>query len=165
MDMNKNNGDHDCTDETLSPAGKKNSFFQTILNLDHAPSTISCSFTPLATPLNSGSLNDPILAGVINEDQAKDLFDLFFLHLNSFNNLFDPFLHSVPYVRSKCPFLFTTIIMAATKFFKPELFMACQRMAIDLAARAFVESWKHVEVVQAFTCLARWKDPGDNVSN
>jgi hypothetical protein len=180
MEMDEDDEDCDRTDESLFPAklirkeNQRNSFFQTILNPKHeAPCTTSCSSTrgesfpppPLTTPSTSSGLDDPMSAGLIDEKQAKVLFDLFFLRLNPFANLFDPALHSVHYVRSKCPFLFTTIIMAATKFFQPELFKACQKMANDLAARAFVEAWKRVEVVQAFACLTYWKDPDDNVCN
>jgi NDP-sugar pyrophosphorylase family protein len=113
-------------------------------------------------PIPSG-LNDPITAGIIDEDEAKVLFDLIYLRLNPFINLFDPTLHSVPYVRSKCPFLFTTLIMAGCKFFKPEVFKQCQKLANEFAIRAFAEAWKRVEVVQAFACLTYWKDPDDNV--
>ena len=110
-----------------------------------------------------GCLNDPITTGLIDENEAEVLFDLIFLRLNPFVNLFDPALHCVPYVRSKCPFLFTTMIMAACKFFKHDLFKQCQKLANDLAVRAFAEAWKRVEVVQAFACLTYWKDRGDNV--
>jgi len=175
MDMDDDDDDGDRNDEGLFPAKlirkERNSFFQTILNPKPEPPTASSSAghdahtppTPVA-PAVSGSPNDPIIAGIIDEDQAKVLFDLFFLRLNPFANLFDPALHSVPYVRSRCPFLFTTIIMSASKFFRPEIFKPCQKMAHELSCLAFSECWKRVEVVQAYACLTYWKDPDDNVS-
>jgi hypothetical protein len=178
MEIKEDDEDCDRTDETLFPAklirkeNRRNSFFQTILNPKHeAPCPTSCSSSrnesfqpqPLHIPVASATLPDPVSAGIIDEELAKVLFDLFFLRLNPFANLFDPALHSVPYVRAKCPFLFTTIIMAGAKFFRTELFKACQKMANDYAARAFAEAWKRVEVVQAFACLTYWKDPDDNV--
>lgn len=175
LDMDEDEEDPDRNDEGLFPAklirkeNQRNSFFRTILNPEHEtpPSSApnrgnSYPPQPRAAVLPSG-LNDPITAGLIKEDEAKVLFDLIFLRLNPFVNLFDPALHSVPYVRSKCPFLFTTLIMAGCKFFKPELFKPCQKLANEFAFRAFAEAWKRVEVVQAFACLTYWKDPDDNV--
>jgi hypothetical protein len=173
-DDDDDDGDHN--DESFFPAklirreNQRNSFFRTILNpeespADSGPSNRGTSYTPpqiRLAPLPSG-LNDPITAGIINEEGAKMLFDLIYLRLNPFINLFDPALHSVTYVRSKCPFLFTTLIMAGCKFFKPEIFKPCQKLANDFAVRAFAEAWKRVEVVQAFACLTYWKDPDDNV--
>jgi hypothetical protein len=91
------------------------------------------------------------------------LFDAIFLRLNPFINLFDPTLHTPTYVRSKCPFLFTTLIMAGCKFFKAEKFKRCQKLANEFAIRAFAEGWKRIEVVQAFACLTYWKEPDDTV--
>ncbi|KAJ1309932.1 hypothetical protein OPQ81_006691 [Rhizoctonia solani] len=104
---------------------------------------------------------DPIAAGLMDEAQAKVLFDLVFLRLNPFINLFDPVLHTVPYVRSRCPFLFTCLIMAGCKFWKPELFKQTQRIANEFVVKAFADQWKRVEVVQAFACMTYWKEPED----
>ena len=174
LDMDDDDEDPDRTDEALFPAtlikreNQRNSFFRTILNPEETPATSatqrSTSFTPpqQVAPVPSG-LSDPISAGIITEDDAKTLFDAIFLRLNPFINLFDPALHTVSYVRSKCPFLFTTLIMAGCKFFKAEKFKQCQKLANEFAVRAFAESWKRVEVVQAFACLTYWKDPDDTV--
>jgi hypothetical protein len=178
MDLDDDEEDCDRTDEGLFPAklirkeNQRNSFFRTILNPEHeAPSTPPCHSRrgsslpppqPRAAAIPNG-LNDPISAGIVDEEESKVLFDAIFLRLNPFVNLFDPALHTVPYIRSKCPFLFTTLIMAGCKFFKPEMFKRCQHLANDFAIRAFAEGWKRVEVVQAFACLTYWKDPDDNV--
>ncbi|KAJ7489970.1 fungal-specific transcription factor domain-containing protein [Mycena galericulata] len=133
---------------------QRNSFFRTILNPPEAPNGAPRPSPPHQNRGPSSQYTDP--------DQAKVLFDLIFLRLNPFINLFDPALHSVHYVRSKCPFLFTTLIMAGCKFFKPEVFKPCQKLAHEFAVRAFAEAWKRVEVVQAFACLTYWQDPDDN---
>ncbi|KAH7906062.1 fungal-specific transcription factor domain-containing protein [Hygrophoropsis aurantiaca] len=149
--------------------GKENSFFSKILNPEPKspalpPSSRGNSY-PLhqlrPAPLPSG-LHDPITAGLISESKAKVLFDAIFLRLNPFINLFDPALHSVAYVRSKCPLLFTTLIMAGCKFFEPSLYKDCLKLAHELAVRAFAEGWKRVEVVQAFACLTYWREQDDN---
>lgn len=171
MDMDDDDDDPDPFPAKMISKEKnqRNSFFRTILNPEEAPPGIGPnrgnSFSPpqpRSAPAASG-YNDAIAAGIVDEEQAKVLFDLIFLRLNPFINLFDPALHSVHYVRSKCPFLFTTLIMAGCKFFKPELFKQCQKLANEFAVRAFAEAWKSVEVVQAFACLTYWKDPDDNV--
>jgi hypothetical protein len=146
---------------------RENSFFRTILNPEHKSPMLHVPRNPYLpqslrpAPLPIG-LNDPITAGLINENKAKILFDAIFLRLNPFINLFDPALHSVAYVRSKCPLLFTTLIMAGCKFFEPSLYKECLRLANELAVRAFAEGWKRVEVIQAFSCLTYWREQEDN---
>jgi hypothetical protein len=147
---------------------QRNSFFKTILNPSHeAPTSLrsdrsnSTASSQAANPSVPQSLKDPIAAGILDESNAKVLFDLIFLRLNPFVNLFDPALHTPDYVRSKSPFLFTVLIMAGCKFFKPESFKACQKLSYEFAVRAFAENWKSVEVVQAFSCLTYWKEPED----
>lgn len=146
---------------------RENSFFRTILNPEHKSPMLHVPRNPYLpqslrpAPLPIG-YNDPITAGLIDENKAKILFDAIFLRLNPFINLFDPALHSVAYVRSKCPLLFTTLIMAGCKFFDPSLYKDCLRLANDLAVRAFAEGWKRVEVIQAFSCLTYWREQEDN---
>ncbi|KAF8835436.1 hypothetical protein BDN67DRAFT_913026 [Paxillus ammoniavirescens] len=152
---------------------RENSFFRTILNPEHK-SPYHPAVTPQVSRSDSDSpqqlrpaplpagFRDPITAELINEDKAKMLFDAIFLRLNPFINLFDPQLHSVNYVRSKCPLLFTTLIAAGCKFFEPSLYKDCLRLANDLAGHAFSEGWKRVEVVQAFACLTYWKEQDEN---
>ncbi|TFK55329.1 hypothetical protein OE88DRAFT_1642509 [Heliocybe sulcata] len=171
--------DGDRHDDTMFPArlirkeNQRNSYFQTVLH--DAPATAvstpayserSATFSPAVSvppvPAPPTGVTDPIAAGIINEDDAKLLFDLIFLRLNPFVNLFDPALHSVTYVRNRCPFLFTVLIMAGCKFFKAELYKPCQKLAHEFAVRAFAEGWKSVEVVQAFASLTYWKEPDDN---
>ncbi|KAG6850463.1 hypothetical protein H0H93_012884 [Arthromyces matolae] len=167
--------DAERNEEAIFPEGlirrenQRNSFFRTILNPEADASSppqaqVKGPLTPPSTriaPIPTG-LDDPITAGIITEEDAKVLFDAIFLRLNPFINLFDPALHTVAYVRSKCPFLFTTLIMAGCKFFRHEAYKQCQKLANDFAVRAFAEGWKRVEVVQAFACLTYWKEPDEN---
>jgi len=150
---------------------QRHSFFKTILNPSHEnPATSlrsdrsnSSTSSPAANFSAPHVLKDPVVAGILDESNAKVLFDLVFLRLNPFVNLFDPALHTPDYVRSKSPFLFTVLIMAGCKFFKPESFKPCQKLAHEFAVRAFAENWKSVEVVQAFACLTYWREPEDTV--
>ena len=150
---------------------QRHSFFKTILNPSHEnPATSlrldrsnSVPSPHSTTPPAVYILKDPVSAGILDESNAKVLFDLVFLRLNPFVNLFDPVLHTPDYVRSKSPFLFTVLIMAGCKFFKPEAFKQCQKLAHEFAVRAFADNLKSVEVVQAFACLTYWKEPEDTV--
>jgi len=172
-EMEDDDEDPDRGDEPFFPAklirmeNQRNSFFRTILNPEEVPTSTpqrSTSFTPphTSSPSPPGP-SDPITAGIITEADAKMLFDAIFLRLNPFINLFDPALHTSTYVRSKCPFLFTTLIMAGCKFFKADKFKLCQKLASDFAIRAFADGWKRIEVVQAFACLTYWREPDDTV--
>jgi hypothetical protein len=170
-DLDEEDEDGDKTEESFYPAklikreNQRNSFFRTILNPEEAAPARSPSHPnapPRIPPTPAGPL-DPISSGLLTEEDAKMLFDLLFLRLNPFINLFDPALHTAPYVRSKCPFLFTTLIMVCCKFWRPNLFKSTQKLANEFAVRAFAEAWKRVEVVQAFACLTYWKEPDDNV--
>lgn len=173
IEADDDDDDQDRMDDAFIPAklikreSQRNSFFRTILNPEETPSSIprrSDSFTPPQPPLNSSvCLNDPITAGLITEGEAKTMFDAIFLRLNPFINLFDPALHTVAYIRSKSPFLFTVLIMAGCKFFKAEKYKACQRLVNEFATRSFSEGWKSVEIVQAFVCMIYWKEPDDTV--
>lgn len=56
-------------------------------------------------------------------------------NLNPFVNLFDNKLHTLAYIRPRSSFLFTVLMMAGAKFFKPELFKRLQKMAYVFASR------------------------------
>lgn len=170
--------DQERNDDAFIPAklikreSQRNSFFRTILNPEETPATTiisvphrSTSFTPPQIPSPVPvDLNDPVAAGIITDIEAKTLFDAFFLRLNPFINLFDPTLHTVPYVRLRCPFLFTVLIMVGSKFFKTDRYRSCQKLANAFANRAFAEDRKSVEVVQAYACMTYWKEADDTVS-
>ncbi|KZT66725.1 hypothetical protein DAEQUDRAFT_674611 [Daedalea quercina L-15889] len=162
---------------------RNSSFFKTILNpADDAPvgrqsgvsersfsqhpqspSYASSKPAPSVKPLFAfgQTLRDPVEAGLLQEDEVKNLWDIFYLRLNPFINLFDPALHTYAYVRAKCPFLFTAFIMACCKFFKPEKYKEVLELAHQYAICAFAENWKRVEVVQAFACMTYWREPED----
>ncbi|KAH8102825.1 fungal-specific transcription factor domain-containing protein [Cristinia sonorae] len=110
---------------------------------------------------SQNGLEDPLSAGLLAETEVHVLWEMFFLRINPFINLFDPTLHTVNYVRTRSRFLFTAIVMACCKFFRPELYQTVKKLAHEFAIRAFAESWRRVEVVQAFACLTYWKEPED----
>ncbi|KIY51142.1 hypothetical protein FISHEDRAFT_38437, partial [Fistulina hepatica ATCC 64428] len=176
MDIDED--DEDSNNAAIFPAklirGERRSFLSTILNptdspTEHQPRFNNSYSSPESTStslpkrsLPPPGLQDPVASGLISEEDVSTLFDSFFLRLNPFINLFDPSLHTPSYVRDKCPFLFTTMLMAACKFWKPHVFPKVKKLAHDFSVMAFAEQWMRVEVVQAFSCLTYWKDPEDN---
>jgi hypothetical protein len=170
---NESEGKPDCMfpADLIRRENQRHSFFKTILNPSHEnPATSlrsdrsnSTTSSQAANSSASHVLKDPVTMGILDESNAKVLFDLVFLRLNPFVNLFDPALHTPDYVRSKSPFLFTVLIMAGCKFFKPESFKPCQKLAHEFAIRVFADNEKSVEVVQAFACLTYWREPEDTV--
>lgn len=178
-DKNAAGGLHPATLIKKENKLQRNNFFTTILNPENTEpkgntpsseggSPVYSSRTPTRSPSAPAEdedpchgLKDPIAAGLITEEDASMFFDAFFLRLNPFINLFDPALHSLTYVRSRCPFLFTTIIMACCKFFRPGLYQTMKKLANEFCVRAFADYWKRVEVVQAFACLCYWKEPDE----
>ena len=109
-------------------------------------------------------LEDPVQMGLMDERTAENIIDLVLIRLNPFVNLFDPELHSSAYIRKRSPFLFTTLLMAGSKFFKPQLYPKCRELAEQHAIKAFAEGRKSVEVVQSFMCLTYWKEPDSTAS-
>ncbi|KAI0822684.1 hypothetical protein BC628DRAFT_1326791 [Trametes gibbosa] len=116
---------------------------------------------PYSTLFNGHVPLDPVAADIIRESDVAPFFDMFFLRLNSFVNLFDPSLHSHEYVRSRSPFLFTTMLMACCKFFKPAIYPAVRRLAEEWCVFTFAEGTESVETVQALACMTYWKEPTD----
>lgn len=181
-DIDAEKGDDGLFPAKLIQKERNSTFFKTILNpepyeptgsrptsersysLDAPPKTPSAPVPNSPRPASVATvqgLNDPIAAGIISESHAGVLMDLFFLRLNPFINLFDPALHNLSYIRSRCPFLFTTIMMACCKFFDAEHYDQVQQLAQNFAVRAFADNWRRVEVCQAFACLVYWKEPED----
>ncbi|OSX64716.1 hypothetical protein POSPLADRAFT_1073166 [Postia placenta MAD-698-R-SB12] len=160
---------------------RNSSFFKTILNPEQADTPVPHSAvsdrayhsqSPTSAPpgqripltdlfREQNELQDPVDAGLIDEETVSQLWDMFFIRLNPFICLFDPALHSVSYVRKRSPFLFTALIMACCKFFKTELYVEVLQLAHKFAVRAFAENQQSVEVVQAFACMTYWKEPDD----
>ncbi|KAI0710432.1 fungal-specific transcription factor domain-containing protein [Cerioporus squamosus] len=180
----------DRPDEALYPANvirtaQRSSFLDIVMNKEptenspsrgsptdrstHAPhkqpsqSPTRSQVSPLPKPPSSlpNAPKDPVSAGIIPEEEVSTFFDLFFLRLNPFINLFDPALHSPSYVRSRSPFLFTTMLMAICKFFRPAAYPAVKQLADEWCVYTFSEMQESVEIVQAFACMTYWKEAGE----
>ncbi|KAI0747772.1 hypothetical protein C8Q80DRAFT_1316191 [Daedaleopsis nitida] len=80
---------------------------------------------------------DPVEAGIIQEADVSTYFDVFFLRLNPFINLFDPALHT------------------------PLIYPAVRRLAHEWSLVTFADGTESVETVQALACMTYWKEPAD----
>ncbi len=59
---------------------------------------------------------DPVELGLVELRELERLFDIFFARINPVLDLFDPFLHSVAFVRMRSAFLTTVISSMAARF-------------------------------------------------
>ncbi|KZV91602.1 hypothetical protein EXIGLDRAFT_769749 [Exidia glandulosa HHB12029] len=105
---------------------------------------------------------DPVSAGILTESEASNLFELIFLRLNPFLMMFDPNLHSMQYIRSRSPFLFTCMLTAACKLWRPEAHKGCLDLTRAFIPLAFERQWRSVEVVQAFLFLSFYPESDDD---
>lgn len=185
MDEDENENEHN--EEVKYPAKlikkehQRNSFFGTVLGPsgaatrspdEHTYSSVSptipdqSAYQSASTPQwfapSFPSVEDPVRKGLMDEHTAENILDLVLIRLNPFINLFDPELHSFAYIRRNS-FLFTTLLMAGTKFFNPKLYPKCRELADLHTIKAFAEQKKSVEDVQAFMCLTYWREPDDTV--
>ncbi len=185
--LDDDNDDGEPVEEGMYPARlikkerQRNSFFGTVLGPSAAGRTPENGSSPATSALDrplsystdtpsplysipqaNAPLDDPVKRGLMDEATAENIFDMVLIRLNPFINLFDPELHTASYVRKKCPFLYTTLLMAGSKFFKPQVYPEIRQIAEQHAVRVFAELRKSVEIVQAFMCLTYWKEPTDD---
>jgi hypothetical protein len=157
----------------IEKENRRNSFFSTILNpsqsnhasppCDRPLSTVSSSHshTVSSAPACNAPM-DPVDSGILTWEVADILIETMFIRLNPFINLFDPALHNTKYFRRKSPFLFTVLLMVASKFAKCEYYPALKKAAKEMTVNAFADDIKSVEVCQAFACLTYWKEADEN---
>ena len=86
----------------------------------------------------------------------------FFAHLNPLANLLDPKLHTFDYIRSTSTPLFTMLLAASAKFFKPSLYLPLLSHGQTLINRATISgNGCDLGVVQAIAIGIYWKEPQD----
>ncbi|KAJ1028714.1 hypothetical protein NDA16_001880 [Ustilago loliicola] len=105
--------------------------------------------------------DDAVRQRVINIDQAHELFDYFFTELNPPLALLDASLHTIEYCRQSAPILFSTIVSVASRFFQPQLYRQCHRIAKSILNLAAAEEICSMDHIQALILVITWKDPGD----
>ncbi|KAF4459617.1 hypothetical protein FALBO_13631 [Fusarium albosuccineum] len=116
---------------------------------------IQAFFAPAQVHLDVGQDVDPVSLGLVSEDEADNLFNLWGL---------DPRIYTVEFTRSRSAFLYTSI-MAASALFLPSAAALSKRLsnhARTLAHRVMVNRYKSVEIVLAFMVNVPWMFPGQH---
>nr|QBH67527.1 hypothetical protein UEMT_1993 [Ustilago esculenta] len=107
---------------------------------------------------------DPIELGLVQLKELERLFDVFFARINPVLDLFDPFLHSVTFVRMRSAFL-TTVISAMAARFSDTTQDATLATTLDkhwqekLLPMILLGGYKSVEISQAFLILTTYSRP------
>ncbi|KAN0065562.1 hypothetical protein ACQY0O_001402 [Thecaphora frezii] len=107
---------------------------------------------------------DPVELGLVELTEVERLFDLFFARINPVLDLFDPFLHSVSFVRMRSAFL-TTVIACMAARFSDTVRDARIATVLDrhwqnkLLPMILLGGYKSVEISQAFLILTTYSRP------
>ena len=107
---------------------------------------------------------DPIELGLVELKELERLFDIFFARINPVLDLFDPFLHSVAFVRMRSAFL-TTVISSMAARFSDTPQDAKLASTLDkhwqekLLPMILLGGYKSVEISQAFLILTTYSRP------
>lgn len=107
---------------------------------------------------------DPVELGLVELKELERLFDIFFARINPVLDLFDPFLHSVAFVRMRSAFL-TTVISGMAARFSDTPQDAKLATTLDkhwqekLLPMILLGGYKSVEISQAFLILTTYSRP------
>ncbi|KAJ9478873.1 Zn(2)-C6 fungal-type domain-containing protein [Pseudozyma hubeiensis] len=107
---------------------------------------------------------DPVELGLVELKELERLFDVFFARINPVLDLFDPFLHSVAFVRMRSAFLTTVISCMAARFSDTpqdaKLASTLDRHWQEkLLPMILLGGHKSVEISQAFLILTTYSRP------
>ncbi|EFW17496.1 conserved hypothetical protein [Coccidioides posadasii str. Silveira] len=106
--------------------------------------------------------DDPVNRNLLSMPSAQGLFDNFFKYMNPFICQFDPVMHTLRYVRSRSPFLFSALLAAAAKVFSPQLYLKLHDHVEFLLRKILGSGEKSTEIVQGICLVTHWKEPSDS---
>lgn len=121
-------------------------------------------FSLYSSKLDIDDQDDVITQGVVTLKEMEDLFDLFFNKINPSNFIFDPFLHSLAYVRARSKFLMTVIASHAARM-SPGSRNAELAEKLEehwrgkLLPKVLIGGYKSVEISQAFLLASLFHRP------
>ncbi|OAT10031.1 hypothetical protein BDBG_05713 [Blastomyces gilchristii SLH14081] len=107
-------------------------------------------------------MNDPINLNLVDLLTAQDLFDGFFNYMNPFIFQFDPRLHTLKYIRTRSSFLFSALLSAAAKIFRPSLYDKLHEHVERILKEILSTGQISTEIVQGICLLTYWKEPSDS---
>ncbi|CAE6366626.1 unnamed protein product [Rhizoctonia solani] len=105
--------------------------------------------------------DDPVKLDILPEDSVMGLFYSFHTVLNPVIALLDPTLHTPIYVRRRSRVLYTAILAASCRFFKPSYFKPVHDLAQLLLGKALSDGISSVEYIQALSIMTYWKEAED----
>ncbi|KAH9872212.1 hypothetical protein IAQ61_005047 [Plenodomus lingam] len=145
------------TYDPTSPEGRNNGSEQSAyLDVHHF-------FLPMKASLDQGPGLDPVDVGLITMNEAE----IFHKKLAHTRWGLDPVVHTLPFVRNRSAFLFTTLL-AMTAIFLPETASLAKRLLLHrrfLAEQVIVRKFRSVEIVLAFMVSIPWMPPGSHASD
>ncbi|GAA6022464.1 hypothetical protein JCM10207_004403 [Rhodosporidiobolus poonsookiae] len=106
---------------------------------------------------------DPVDLGILSMWEANLLIQQFHSQLNPYIILLDKHLHTLEYVRATSNVLFTAMLAASARFFRPDLYQALLLSAQQLITRFMGgDGLPHLGLCQAILIQAYWKEPFDS---
>ena len=105
--------------------------------------------------------DDPINLRILSISEAGYLIDLFHERLNLLCAVLDPKLHDLRYLRSTSTLLFTSVLSAASKFFRKDLHAWLLSHAQTLLNRAICSGVVNLGTIQSLQLLVYFKLPDD----
>ncbi|CAJ2512558.1 Uu.00g055730.m01.CDS01 [Anthostomella pinea] len=114
--------------------------------------------------LDVGEDLDPVGLGLLSVAEAEALFLYFYEKLAHTRWGIDPVIHTVDFVRSRSPFLFTSIA-AASALFLPSMESMYRRLSNHrkkIAGLVMAKRYKSVEIVLAFMVNIPWISAGEH---
>lgn len=108
-------------------------------------------------------LPDPISVGLLSEPEARMLFKQFVDHVSPSSHLFDHQYTTYDYAVQH-PALFSAIMYATTRFFRPIIADTCLDLAETCISRITRSGTVELSFVQALLVLVYWKRPTDQTA-
>ncbi|PBK98248.1 hypothetical protein ARMGADRAFT_572182 [Armillaria gallica] len=103
-----------------------------------------------------------LVLGLVTLEDAEQLFDIFYKHINPFIALLDPVLLTPKSTLARCPVLFTVICAIASRYHprKSSIYSIVMHFAKNSAANALVlDEMKSVELCQAHILMSIYAVP------
>ncbi|GFZ49822.1 hypothetical protein JCM24511_07225 [Saitozyma sp. JCM 24511] len=104
---------------------------------------------------------DPVNLSVLSLVEAESLVRQFHEHLNPLIAVLDSRLHTTKYLRESSTILFTSVLAAASKFYRKDLHHVLMSHAKTIVDRAVIAGAEDTALVQSLMVLIYWKEPTD----
>ncbi|KAF2265247.1 Zn(II)2Cys6 transcription factor [Lojkania enalia] len=124
-------------------------------------------FLPMKAALDQGPDVDPIDIGLVTLEEAETLLSFFYENLAHTRWGLDPLVYTLPFIRTRSAFLFTSLLTASALFL-PTAAAPAKRLLNHrnmLAQKVISQRYRSVEIVLAFLVNVPWMHPGVHTSD